>query len=421
MSPGTAAAQGAVKGVGATTAGWIGYLCVEGGAYGCAVGVFTAPIAAVLGALRGSVVEGRRSAPPYFSREAQARLARGDFAFLYQDVLRDTALDILREHGVAPDAFVPDDSGPSWPDEKRSYPAAAKKGAEQVLELAIIRVRVLPHEADTFILETQIRAALVDASSGVSVDSNLYIHRTVPARAADWLARGGIPVIEAVGEGVRETARTFVEDRWVLYTAPGVDNAPFGGVYTYGLHPVSPEIGRRPKLALKDLFNPPSASNTTWFGLGFSPVETLQPEFRWETFPRPGDIAAAGSRERFARVRYELRIYSVQPLPRTQSSLEYAPYHTTRMIYERKEIDAEAHRLATPLSPCTRYVWTVRARFVLDGRERWTEWSGSYFPDVLSPSESRQDPSPRVIRRHVDPKDMYFPFETRDSMGGNCH
>jgi hypothetical protein len=44
-----------------------------------------------------------------------------------------------------------------------------------------------------------------------------------------------------------------------------------------------------------------------------------------------------------------------------------------------------------PLAACTRYFWTVRARFELDGRMRVSEWSGAY--------NLGETPDPRSERR----------------------
>jgi hypothetical protein len=34
--------------------------------------------------------------------------------------------------------------------------------------------------------------------------------------------------------------------------------------------------------------------------------------------------------------------------------------------------------VSTPLQPCSRYFWTVRARFTMNGVRRVTEWAGAY-------------------------------------------
>jgi hypothetical protein len=56
------------------------------------------------------------------------------------------------------------------------------------------------------------------------------------------------------------------------------------------------------------------------------------------------------------------------------------------IVYRRDGLASPTHTLETALSPGTRYFWTVRARFELDGRERVTEWgtinNGGIYGDV---------------------------------------
>jgi hypothetical protein len=48
------------------------------------------------------------------------------------------------------------------------------------------------------------------------------------------------------------------------------------------------------------------------------------------------------------------------------------------MILERNNIEANEYQLTQQLAPGTEYVWSVRARFVLDTGERTSRWSGDW-------------------------------------------
>lgn len=91
------------------------------------------------------------------------------------------------------------------------------------------------------------------------------------------------------------------------------------------------------------------------FEIFFTDVHTLQPTIRWETLP----IANATD------VSYDLRIWtSAMGWPGT-------------LIYAREALPMPSHTLEEPLKPSTEYLWTVRARFVLDNFPRISTWAMS--------------------------------------------
>ena len=100
-------------------------------------------------------------------------------------------------------------------------------------------------------------------------------------------------------------------------------------------------------------------------GSDFVPVEGRRPTLRWEAFPQPRD------RESDPRllaatldVTYDLRVW--------EAVFDDYPGH---LAYAKDGLPEPRHRVETDLKPDTRYVWTVRARFNLDGRARVTPWS----------------------------------------------
>ncbi len=104
----------------------------------------------------------------------------------------------------------------------------------------------------------------------------------------------------------------------------------------------------------------------------FTDVDSLQPIFRWQSFPRQEDLKAdhEGVLSRVTAVTYDLNI------------LGKKGYGPGELIYSRTGLPEPAHMVETPLEPSTRYFWTVRARFTLNGHLRVTEWgeqAGSYY------------------------------------------
>lgn len=82
-------------------------------------------------------------------------------------------------------------------------------------------------------------------------------------------------------------------------------------------------------------------------------LESSRSTLRWETFP--GE-----------KVTYDLRIWESKVGSRTQVGA---------VVYSREGLSENDHTLEISLSPSTTYTWSVRARFVQDGKVRVTEWS----------------------------------------------
>ncbi len=122
-----------------------------------------------------------------------------------------------------------------------------------------------------------------------------------------------------------------------------------GGIPVVGLHPENPPVERSPLALYSD----------------FVMVNSLQPIFRWEPFPRPDDLEATeeGAFRRIKAVTYELRIWKTT----TGTS---GP-----LVYAREGLKVPNHQVEEPLEPSTQYLWTVRAHFTLmDGRLHFIEW-----------------------------------------------
>ena len=127
-----------------------------------------------------------------------------------------------------------------------------------------------------------------------------------------------------------------------------------GGVRVIGLRPEYPEVRSEGFPDKK---------------LAFVEVDSLQPTFRWQLFPRPQDLEPdkEGLLTRIGNVTYELKIL--------QGQIDYP----TKEIYSRVGLPGPYHRIEHPLEPSTKYFWNVRARFEIDGRTRITEWGASWY------------------------------------------
>ncbi len=128
-----------------------------------------------------------------------------------------------------------------------------------------------------------------------------------------------------------------------------------------------------------------------------SSVESVTPMLAWEMAPvvdrtppdsvnwRPGETPTPTEVVREAPppgakgsdLTYDLRIWSV---------VDGAP---DALVYERQRLSQPQHRVETALEPGSTYFWSVRMRYVVDGRERATRWSAADQPPFFLPPPLR--------------------------------
>lgn len=123
---------------------------------------------------------------------------------------------------------------------------------------------------------------------------------------------------------------------------------------------------------------PPVAIRTFSLYGDFVEVDSLQPTFQWQPFALSEEKAAdktSGS-EKIEDITYEIRIWKTDA--------------GDKLIYKRRELLEAYHRIETPLEPGTRYFWSVRAHFKLNGHPRTIEWSmaGYALRNETVPNES---------------------------------
>lgn len=171
----------------------------------------------------------------------------------------------------------------------------------------------------------------------------------------EWGAENGAALRHALEIGFERMAEQIVEDLLLAYPlTPGFATAgPDGDRRQYVVRPLHPPAHQ--------YWHAGSAIAST--------VTSLEPSFRWQAFPDGRVLAADFQRklENLSALRYDLRVYRLEEKRRK-----------ARIILERSNIETTELALTRPLAPGTEYVWSVRARFVLDTGERMTRWSGDW-------------------------------------------
>lgn len=120
-----------------------------------------------------------------------------------------------------------------------------------------------------------------------------------------------------------------------------------------GLHPEYPPVVRKSFSLRAD----------------FVTVDTLTPTFRWQPLKiLSNDQSTEKGVGIIENITYEIRIWRM------------VPTELGKLVYMRRNLTSTMHRLEIPLEPDIRYLWSVRAHFEIDGRNRLTEWTMAGYP-----------------------------------------
>lgn len=258
----------------------------------------------------------------------------------------------------------------AWPDKPDPHPDYAQlrtDGIGTVIEVAINEIGFdgcimnnwecrPPHTLHLF-MRAQTR--LVRVADGATLFEWPLDYKSGPHELSKWLSDGGRLLGEEFEQAYRELAER-VYDQVFLITPIAL---PFRQSHCW-LEPVYPEFD--------------------WFR-GYR-VDTLWPTLRWTAFPREIDHEKLDPAvlRKIGGVTYDLRIWDEDVDQRLDRpwNLQWR----NRLFYERTGLAAPQHALEAPLVPASRYYWSVRARFVVDGRPmatRWMRWNGCFSDELF--------------------------------------
>ena len=199
-------------------------------------------------------------------------------------------------------------------------------------------------------------ARLLGARDTAEIMSSTYLYEGERLTFDEWSRDRGERLARNLSRGYEWLGSAIFDDLFLRYAFP--DPRPYRPgtlARAFGLASIEP----------------PLATTT---------VASLTPTFAWERFPRDADVKIAPDEmSRVRDVTYDFII------AREENSAPVA------VVYRREGLVSPRLALETPLAPATRFWWTVRARFMLDGRERVTEWSTTSCcrgATVVSPSDA---------------------------------
>lgn len=196
---------------------------------------------------------------------------------------------------------------------------------------------------------------VVKTSDGTTIARRSFIEggpqRTLPA----WTGDGAALLSKAIDESLSRVAEAIVDGTFLVYNFRVLASTGLVRGEVCGLKPLSPPPLRR--------FGP--------YESGSHRTESLSPRLVWESFPRQVDVEQ-DTRNVLARVtdvRYDLRVWQDE---------HGGPGD---LVYERVGLNlpaqsgAVSHTMETALAARSSYLWSVRARFKLDGVEHVSRWS----------------------------------------------
>lgn len=274
--------------------------------------------------------------------------------------------------------------GPSAPEGQPDYRAFGGEGMDVVLEASVNDVGFISGPEDdpaaSLFLHVGMRAIRTADGSVHSDGVTIYISRK--HLLSTWLKDDGKVLRYELAQAQSSIATRTIEKLFLQQ-----DTGPVAaGINACMLTPYYPE---EPGMRFGEI------------GLTVPLIDSLQPLFRWEAFPRPADkmADAPAGLSSATDVGYDLQIWRTaggypDRLVYERTGLPVPTRTFTKKIDERSAsgelttntlvMHAAEHRLESTLEPSTDYFWSVRARFKVNGRTRVTRWSSSRIPNQPS-------------------------------------
>jgi hypothetical protein len=261
---------------------------------------------------------------------------------------------------------------------------------------------------------------------GRMVDQYKYIVET-PGHFIEGWSKGGIGMLaKSFSDGVTKMAEVLAEEVLLVVTSPHQRRQG------YLVQPIKPKY----KISLFG-----GSDDFISVGGEYHRTDTLQPAFAWEDFRAAytEDPLYAGVPASKLKVSYDLRIYrslpgrDAKPMLYPGSVKTPTTLYPGEMLYEFRGIIGEEFAPGIKFEHCMPYAWTVRARFVVDGKTHLTYWSGAYKEkkvEKLREWRTSQKRSARAARsagvlvgwdydEMMREKAQYFPF-LATSTGQKC-
>jgi len=239
-----------------------------------------------------------------------------------------------------------------------------------------------------------VRTRLLDGATRQEHYARDFRYGSLDRPLAEWTADDGRRIAAGLREAVDDLATRILDEVFLLTQFPfpsGLWAMP--GTPQYGtcwFQPLDPPQTWKSFFAFM-------ANRALEDFLDYPPVNSAQPVLRWEAFPRPRDASPENEQvlRSISDVTYDVKIWE-------------APHnYPERLVEDAAGLGTPAYRPRAPLTPHSRYYWTMRARYRLNGEPQVTRWAYS-----LVPSNAPGMPPGGSCDLDTIPPNNYFRFRT---------
>lgn len=354
-----------------------------------------APVIVISGALAtaavaatGAVSGARVAVPAETAGEVDATITAAVANLDAQNALAQQLMTVLRAEPWI-NLALDNVQGPSRAAASPDYAALRAAGIDTVLEVSVTEIgfescgpefvrrlsSACPENQGKRMVDLylSVRARLVRVADGAEIFSRRFRYKSALREIPLWVAKDGKMLAEELSHAYRELAQRVRDEAFVRTPLqlparaghgllPGPDNP------NYGLCWLAPEYPRALPITVAEVVGAPFKKPTDICPASaqhYATVESLRPTLRWKAFPRGVDreSLAHDTLQKISNVSYELKIWRAEDCERG------------RLVYERSGLAVPEHTLEQPLEPGSRYFWSARARFLVEGRPNTTPWS----------------------------------------------
>jgi len=357
-------ATGAAIGAGLGAAGTAAF-AVSGGP----LAVFIAPYLAVALiptlATGGGVLGGTASVTEEEAKSVDALIQKNLKELNIQTTLAELVAETLR-NDTSQVLAINENVGPAVPDTKGDYSELAKAGSGPVLEIATTEIGFEGgvNNLNFFLV---VRVRMVRPSDGKQFYDREFSYEGDPYDGKILAADNAALLEVELRCAYTSLAESIVEQVFLLTALPLETSYRDPDQKTQNILPPMPgdmACGLAWRLPPRE-FSPTVFSDLERRNWNRFPViANRTPTLEWEPFPRVIDqqIRYASLLNTVSNIRYDLRIWKV---------VSYSP---PKQVYERRGLTVPTHTLDQPLESKSRYFWSVRARFDVNGKTRATRW-----------------------------------------------
>lgn len=285
-------------------------------------------------------------------------------------------------------------------DNTGAYDHLAKQGINTAVEVQITEAGFRGGSGSQplvrFYLNARIRLLAIDSGKEIYSGDFQYLSRDLPF--AQWFMDGSKALLSGFKQGMIDLADRIVDELFIvtrfpfdtgLWALPG--QPEFGSCW---IRPLYPEL-KHTSLWYSIRHNAPGIH------ILYTAVDSLQPLFSWEAFPRPRDMKSENATvlNQISDVSYDLKIW------------EAASDYPERLVCDIRGLPDPRYRPPYPLKEKTKYFWAIRARYKLSGQSQVTRWAFASIPSNQV-SDYPQRPPGGTCDLDAIPSTNYFRFIT---------